>query len=665
MLLVAICKQCGVEIPDGQELCENCMKSQLNTPNTDESYLDNLLQSISLPPENKVVSDNNNLINDDLLEDINLEELENDFLDDIDIDKLENDVIKDINLEELKNETLEDIDLDALQDNSLGDINLEESKSLEETNEETNLEGLQSESDENINFDELEDVPIAEAKNIEISQNDRSEEIILDDNTSNIVLEDMHLEDVVNDTLVDTNDGTTLEELDDTSETSIEISEEDNKNSNDMEPTIDTENIMLEEDVKVELDDVVGSLLNDLDSSGGASLSEDEEIENMSEEITSEDQNGNETDPMGDVEDLLGILASEAMEEGETLNSGIDEVKKEDTAEDIFSLDNIGDIENLLEDVPEETSEENEEEKRKIFSELEQTGDSLETNILEDLPSEKELEKKKGIIHRLFGNIFDDKSKKTHKKLEEDEEKSLQKKQTKKEKKEAKKAAKNDPAVKAEQEAKKKEKEAKKAEAKAIKAEKKKEKEEKKKQRLAQEEEEAKKDQGRINPIGAAIVFILAGAATVFVVFGSKSFSYSKSLNEAEKYFAGRDYALAYEEVRGIDIKDKDLETYDKIVTVMYVNKQLNSYNNYYSMKMYPQALDSLLKGLKKYDEYIVTAKKLGVQSDFEYLKKQIIKEMKRVFKLNESQAYKIIDNVDQEIYSEKVVEVADKNMKN
>lgn len=663
---MAICKQCGVEIPDGQELCENCMKSQLNTPNTDESYLDNLLQSISLPPENKVVSDNNNLINDDLLEDINLEELENDFLDDIDIDKLENDVIKDINLEELKNETLEDIDLDALQDNSLGDINLEESKSLEETNEETNLKGLQRESDENINFDELEDVPIAEAKNIEISQNDRSEETILDDNISNFVLEDMHLEDVVNDTLVDTNDDTTLEELDDTSETSIEISEEDNKNSNDMEPTVGTENIMLEEDVKEELDDVVGSLLNDLDSSGGASLSEDE-IENMSEEITSEaeDQNGNETDPMGDVEDLLGILASEAMEEGETLNSGIDEVKKEDTAEDIFSLDNIGDIENLLEDVPEDTAEENEEEKRKIFSELEQTGDSLETNILEDLPSEKELEKKKGIIHRLFGNIFDDKSKKTHKKLEEDEEKSLQKKQTKKEKKEAKKAAKNDPAVKAEQEAKKKEKEAKKAEAKAIKAEKKKEKEEKKKQRLAQEEEEAKKDQGRINPIGAAIVFILAGAATVFVVFGSKSFSYSKSLNEAEKYFAGRDYALAYEEVRGIDIKDKDLETYDKIVTVMYVNKQLNSYNNYYNMKMYPQALDSLLKGLKKYDEYIVTAKKLGVQSDFEYLKKQIIKEMKRVFKLNESQAYKIIDNVDQEIYSQKVVEVADKNIKN
>lgn len=664
--MVAICKQCGVEIPDGQELCENCMKSQLNTPNTDESYLDNLLQSISLPPENKVVSDNNNLINDDLLEDINLEELENDFLDDIDIDKLENDVIKDINLEELKNETLEDIDLDALQDNSLGDINLEESKSLEETNEETNLKGLQRESDENINFDELEDVPIAEAKNIEISQNDRSEETILDDNISNFVLEDMHLEDVVNDTLVDTNDDTTLEELDDTSETSIEISEEDNKNSNDMEPTVGTENIMLEEDVKEELDDVVGSLLNDLDSSGGASLSEDE-IENMSEEITSEaeDQNGNETDPMGDVEDLLGILASEAMEEGETLNSGIDEVKKEDTAEDIFSLDNIGDIENLLEDVPEDTAEENEEEKRKIFSELEQTGDSLETNILEDLPSEKELEKKKGIIHRLFGNIFDDKSKKTHKKLEEDEEKSLQKKQTKKEKKEAKKAAKNDPAVKAEQEAKKKEKEAKKAEAKAIKAEKKKEKEEKKKQRLAQEEEEAKKDQGRINPIGAAIVFILAGAATVFVVFGSKSFSYSKSLNEAEKYFAGRDYALAYEEVRGIDIKDKDLETYDKIVTVMYVNKQLNSYNNYYNMKMYPQALDSLLKGLKKYDEYIVTAKKLGVQSDFEYLKKQIVKEMKRVFKLNESQAYKIIDNVDQEIYSQKVVEVADKNIKN
>ncbi len=143
------------------------------------------------------------------------------------------------------------------------------------------------------------------------------------------------------------------------------------------------------------------------------------------------------------------------------------------------------------------------------------------------------------------------------------------------------------------------------------------------------------------------------------VIFGSRSFSYSHSIEKATEFFGVQQYNEAYEEVRGVKVKEDDLEIYDQIMTVMYVNKQLNSYNNYYGLKMYPEALDSLLKGLKRYDEYISYAKDLGIESDMDYVKGQILGELKEMYQISEKDAYQIIEMESQEEYSRAVIEKA------
>ncbi len=290
--------------------------------------------------------------------------------------------------------------------------------------------------------------------------------------------------------------------------------------------------------------------------------------------------------------------------------------------------------------------------------------DSLDDDLMDifsEQPASKEEQpaKKSGIFDKLFANIHDAKSKRAHEKMLSDEEKRALRKKEREEKKAAKKAMKEDPAYIAEQEAKKKEKEEKKAQAKAIKEAKKREKEELKKQRQAEEEAEAMKDQGRINRVGAAIVFVCMGAFAASVIFGSDTFSYNQSVANARDYFDNREYTEAYNELRGVELKGEDVEMYDKVVTVMYVNKQLNSYNNYYAMQMYPEALDSLLKGLEKYDNYLEAAGQLGVVADLNYVKDQIIVELQTEFSLNEKEAYQIIDTVTQEEYSQKVIAAA------
>ena len=172
-------------------------------------------------------------------------------------------------------------------------------------------------------------------------------------------------------------------------------------------------------------------------------------------------------------------------------------------------------------------------------------------------------------------------------------------------------------------------------------------------------------DEGKINRAGAFTVFLFFGLIVLLILAGTNIFSYTMSIKNAQSYFDTRKYNEAYNEVYGMDIKAKDLETYDKIMTVMFVNKQLNSYNNYYTIKQYPEALDALLKGLKRYDKYVTLANMLGIKSDLDYVRKQILSELDRVFNLSEKDAMKIIKCKTQSQYSMSVYNAVIENMKN
>lgn len=193
------------------------------------------------------------------------------------------------------------------------------------------------------------------------------------------------------------------------------------------------------------------------------------------------------------------------------------------------------------------------------------------------------------------------------------------------------------------------------------------------KKKARQEKKELKKikviettddeDEGRINPVGASIVFVFFGLVVILVLVSTNLFSYSLSVKNATNYFDRQRYTQAYNEVYGIDIKDEDIELYDKIMTVMFVNKQLNSYNNYYHMRKYPEALDSLLKGLERYDKYVELATMLGIKTDLDYVRNQMIAELYNVFSLSEEEAINILNNENQLEYSIAVYDVVLENI--
>ena len=279
--------------------------------------------------------------------------------------------------------------------------------------------------------------------------------------------------------------------------------------------------------------------------------------------------------------------------------------------------------------------------------------DLLDIAAPEEHPEEEPTDQK-GLFQRVFGNVINDEiAEEERKAQEEEEQKAAEKAELAEQKKAEKEQAK---------EAKKAEKEAKKAAKAEEKAAKKAEKEAKKAERKAQQEEEAEAEKyevtGKLNKVGVAIIVILTVTFLVVEIAGTNIHGYSSSKKQAMKYFEMGKYEQAYQEVLGTKVKEKDPDTYNKIRTVMQVQRALDSYQNYDAMNYYPDALNALIRGLQRYDANLETAKQLEIEDEVDGCKEQIVSLLQSEYGVSESQARELL-SLDKAEYTSKVVEIA------
>ena len=279
--------------------------------------------------------------------------------------------------------------------------------------------------------------------------------------------------------------------------------------------------------------------------------------------------------------------------------------------------------------------------------------DLLDIAAPEEHPEEEPTDQK-GLFQRVFGNVINDEiAEEERKAQEEEEQKAAEKAELAEQKKAEKEQAK---------EAKKAEKEAKKAAKAEEKAAKKAEKEAKKAERKAQQEEEAEAEKyevtGKLNKVGVAIIAILTVTFLVVEIAGTNIHGYSSSKKQAMKYFEMGKYEQAYQEVLGTKVKEKDPDTYNKIRTVMQVQRALDSYQNYDAMNYYPDALNALIRGLQRYDANLETAKQLEIEDEVDGCKEQIVSLLQSEYGVSESQARELL-SLGKAEYTSKVVEIA------
>lgn len=176
----------------------------------------------------------------------------------------------------------------------------------------------------------------------------------------------------------------------------------------------------------------------------------------------------------------------------------------------------------------------------------------------------------------------------------------------------------------------------------------------------AQEPEVAEKPLNKILLVALSVMIL---SFSILIVFGTRAYTEALSIENAKTNFERRRYTEAYNELYGLSRNNKNKEIYDKVMTVMYVNKHLNTYSNFYSLALYPEALDSLIKGLQRYEQYIDRAIDLGIESDLNFVKDSILKELDGKYGIHEEKAVKLSKVEDKTKYSKYVYNIAD-NMK-
>lgn len=357
----------------------------------------------------------------------------------------------------------------------------------------------------------------------------------------------------------------------------------------------------------------------------------DDLLEDMGEEIRSSE------------EEIADISKGDKQSENIEGQPAEEEVKTSDgdDLEDLFSLLDLD--ENESQEHNEDESSENE--------------IPLPDNPLDDLDvvglqepddeiSEKEKPvKKKSLMTILFGEPDEDDE------LSPEELEAIeQKKAEKKAKKEAAKLAKEEKKAAAKEE-------------KAAKAgDKKKAQEEKKKVRAvkkAKQKEEEEKNAEPVKPLNKpAVVFIftLFLGGTFLFYLGMNNFNYTQAIQKATDYFDNQKYHKAYDEIKGVEVKEKDQDLKDRIYTVMYVERLYESYQNNIKLDRQKKALDSLLRGVDKYYEYYDEAQKLGIVDDLNYSFAQIQTALQdhygitveQAAAINQLDSYEYVQTVDQ-----------------
>ncbi|MDO5519808.1 MAG: hypothetical protein Q4G58_04875 [bacterium] len=381
-----------------------------------------------------------------------------------------------------------------------------------------------------------------------------------------------------------------------------------------------------------------------LDISEGESI-EESFAQHFEESVKSEEPTEEVPPIMGLEDDSDGISIEE-----------LDQIINSDAAttdNDVFSLE---EFDSLLGDTVKEDVIQAPKNASDIFSDSLGAVSSLDDAALEQqfndlLPDENlitETNKKKTLVEKMFANIEPENP---QEEIAKEEQRIAEKEQKKKQKEEAKEMQKEEKKKAAA------EKKAAKAAAKDAKA---KQKAELKAQKQKEKEELAKTyvPEGKINKVGASIVFTSAAVLGIVVIGGTYKGAYKILTSNANFDSQIGRYEVAYEELSGINLKASDQELYDKLQTIMLMNKHQNSYENFRELNMNVEALDSLLKGLERYDEYYSQAKEHGVAANYDSMKKQMIAELKQAFDLSESDARKLIDEKDQETYTKSLMQI-------
>lgn len=485
-------------------------------------------------------------------------------------------------------------------ENFSGDMltEIEEAEKMPDTIAEENIEEL-NETDNG-----LESIDIEEVSDLNI---DQSADSIEDEPINSDMQEDPEVsQEVLTQETIAESPAEDIESLLPTEDMDVqkEYSEEISNQKNELEENNDLDNTM---------QDLLGEDMFDLSTDEEENKSEEANIVEEKIPLSDEDELLSLLSDLGDDGDLADIgMMLQADANNEPIEAGA--LNKESDAQD---LSKYADALEALDGSPMPEAEETKKKSKK----------SIDKN-------ENEIEQNQGFFKKLSGLLFGPD-------IEEDEEAE----KAELEAEEAKKAELNQAKTEA-KEAKKKEQSEKKAEKQKADQEKKELQEaqanEKKEKRLAELALEPPDTTPKIPKKLIGLVAVLAVSIFALQSLTVNLVGYKLMINQATDYYNAKDYLSAYAKLAGATLKTSDQKLYNQTKLLANVQQEYKAYESLISKNKYELALDSLIKGVGRYNTGSKDAGTYGITDEYNQIESQITQELSAKFGLSADEAEQI-----------------------
>lgn len=148
----------------------------------------------------------------------------------------------------------------------------------------------------------------------------------------------------------------------------------------------------------------------------------------------------------------------------------------------------------------------------------------------------------------------------------------------------------------------------------------------------------------KIKPLSMVMFVLFVAGIVVLVCVLNSSVNYDTAVSQAKTYYANGDYSKAYSKLNGMKLSGSDKTLYEQASTIMYVNRQYESYQNYMKLDMKTEALDALIKGIDRYETYKSDAAELGIDDKYTEQYNMIIKALQDTFKISEAEGISLAE---------------------
>ena len=135
------------------------------------------------------------------------------------------------------------------------------------------------------------------------------------------------------------------------------------------------------------------------------------------------------------------------------------------------------------------------------------------------------------------------------------------------------------------------------------------------------------------------LIFVMALSILLLIMLGTNLISKSSSVSQAKQMYEKADYVGAYEHMAGMKLKGDNLELYTQVTILAMVQEEYNAYLALMDAGEQQMALDSLIRGVGRYDKYYEDAKTHAVTAELDAVEAQIEQMLLDQFGVSADQA--------------------------